>query len=272
MKIKGKGLNLRELIFSFLRSHSLEKKATKIPFSIEQIGTKEYPVSISMLPSLLQCEKRGYSKLLQPYDQEISKIERVANGSAIDAYSQCVYIGLSNHEEIMGILGELYPAADLNHVADLGKNYVSRNLNEGVDEMGVSVGGEIDNVYFRGTLDQIRNGQVFDMKASQFGGNELLYNYFAQLAGYSFFGDYKIGGILRASSLATPKRKPAKDTQKQVLFFAKDIFSNVDFLAECLLKKLAKRIKDIRNGEEPTRSISARHCKYCSIGIEQCLL
>lgn len=269
---------LKRLVLEHIQNEKDKWKTRTPPQFVKQIGTPEFPISISMIPSFLRCEKMAVQKLMEKYDTEKEMNEKIANGNAIDS---CVFLQKSGQfpddDERITEVGKLFPAANMKFVADLDKNIKIECLTTLIEDVGIEVPifCNSHNVYFHGTADYImswENGEsfIFDLKCSQFGGKELVYNYLGQLAGYSVGLNIPAGGIIRATDFKTLKRGNWEEKTK--IYKINDIIPGLQNGWEVkLLDYVSKRINDIRKCETPKKSMSCYPCSYCPIGISRCI-
>ena len=261
---------LKRLILEHIKNEKEKWKRKEPPKCPEQIGTREYPISISIIPSLLRCEKMAITKIMEKYiDKEMN--EKIANGCGIDAD---IFLAKSGQfpdiEERIEEVGKLFPAMNKEFVADLAKNIGEDGLIEKIDDISIHTEFEINGVFFSGTADYKMYGKTYDLKCSQFGGKELCYNYLGQLAGYSVGLEIEVGGIIRATDYKTLVR--GDWTTKQKIYNIVDIIPGLMARWERkLIEYVADRISKIRDGGVIQKSISCYPCSYCDIGLSRCI-
>lgn len=224
------------------------------------IGDSEHPIRASSIPMLMRCPKRA---TLGNTDSKAAD-----TGSAVHAAIDAWHRTYSAKEAIKDMKSKSakFPLADL-HDAELScRPYFEdpRNGEGSVQEtekqVQVTIEGWGDDppIFVTGTLDQIRDGQVWDVKHSDKGGFELIHTYAYQLAAYAHAAGRGVGGII------TPKGYRKRTA---VLPSPDGVFWPTCWQEEHvrhLLDNFRKMVFRVRRGEVP--ALPGEHCNSCPAG------
>lgn len=226
-------------------------------------GTRQNPVRISSLPSLLKCTAMVYARLVQ--DEEHSS-QAAIDGTAVGRAIELWHRGQSL-EEAVRIAAEENPTALMDRVEKMFLGYANdpEIANLGcvvVEHMEQAVEFEYDGVWFRGHPDQVREKDgvryVWDTKAGSYagrqGGRYILGACALQIIGYAVALGCQPGGILRLCGYEN-KGQPG-----QIIFPAKFDWD----WCYTLLSAAAAEVKRMRRGHYSFRPGDT--CAYCEFG------
>lgn len=227
------------------------------------LGTPDRPIRASSIPMLMKCPKRISLDLK-------SDSKAADTGSAVHRAIDAWHLTYDEEEalRIMKSEAHRFPLADL-HDAELSfRPYAKdpRNCKGSVQEtekqVEVAIQGweDDDPIHVRGTLDQIREDGVWDVKHSDKSGFELIHSYAYQLAAYAYAAGRPVGGIIAPKGY---RRRTVKEG---------DLSPNGVFWPTCwtdahvghLIDNFRRMVWRIRRGEVP--ALPGEHCGSCPAG------
>lgn len=260
---------------------------------LAQFATRDRPIRVSSVPSLMRCPARSVILYLDlagdtsggaahsgSYFHAVVDAWHTAAGDAsVDA---AIRVAAARRHE--------WPDADERFVIDAARGYCRDPRNRvalvaSEAEVTFSIDPSPDDptgspIWFLGHVDQVRAAspgdvdttpRVWDMKLSRKGGVDLVNAYLYQLVLYSVGASSLLkrtilpGGIIRASSYAT-KEAVKLDAPPGVFF---PLWHGVDaaqvaILVESLTRGVAKQVAAIRRGDFDPRP--GDWCGYCPVG------
>jgi len=244
---------------------------------VREFGTEKYPLRASALGLLIRCPWRAVLLFLEEAGDSGGKA--ADTGSAVHKAVAAWHATGDVAESIkrMGAHIQEYPLADLADAELHFRPYTRdpRNRPETVEatEKKVSMTlspAESDTtrapIVIHGTLDQIRNGRVWDVKTGKPEGWVMLHEHAHQLAAYALAGNYAPGGIIRTQGY----RKRGGDAPEAC---PDGVFWEVPYNrrgCEVLLESVRSIVAHIRAGDVWLGP--GAHCTYCPAGgLENCV-
>jgi len=234
---------------------------------LKDLATEENPMRISSVPTFMQCPGFHICRLA-----EIDEARQAAtNGTAVGRAVELWHKGDTPEAAVDRAIGES-PLADQGKVATWFEGYRLDPKNNGQDPVYGEVVPDLqeeevridfDGCFFVGHIDQVRekDGKLYlwDLKASSFGGSQLICSYAMQLCMYTlactktFNREVAPGGIIRMTSYG-PRSKV-------------DVFYPAQWtyeVCEQMAGETVQAIKDVRRGKIIKRPGS--QCSYCPGG------
>ena len=235
---------------------------------MRQIGTRDHPVRMSATGKILECPMSYYLQAVGAVEDTSGKAAQT--GSACHEMIQRLHSG-GDPATVEQDCADKFPLADWREAERHFADYQSdpENTSAQITHIEQKVSLVIDDVYFSGTLDQLRlapDGRyyVWDVKTGRSTGQAMCDIYACQMAGYTLAArqslglDVYPGGFIRTLS------------------YRKGENAHIQFplsLAQCnlLLDQVVRSVQRMRQGEVEARP--AFRCRsICPLrGVDNCL-
>lgn len=232
------------------------------------IGDRDHPIRASSIPMLMKCPKRISLELR-------SESKAADTGTAVHAAIEAWHQTHDAEKAVtaMKSLSHKFPLADLHDAELSARPYFAdpRNAKGSVQatehkvEVAIEGWDGDDPIYVTGTLDQVREDGIWDVKHSDKGGFELIHEYAYQLAAYAYAARKPVGGII------TPKgyRKRGAELPSPGGVFWPTCWQQEHVMQ--LLENFRRMVWRIRRGEVP--ALPGVHCGHCPAGsFLECVL
>lgn len=249
--------------------HHLSKK--KKPVDISKLGTREEPISASLLPTLLGCEKRAFHNISNPKD--LSKVEAIMKGNLSDDILFFLLQGVKE-EVAKKFVGVAYPELATKKDTIITKSlklveYVkNRVFGEVMPEyMQLDLIGKIGKFYYSGHPDLVTRKDgilyVHDFKYSGRHTIALFVAYYVQLFMYAklitlISGiECRVGGIISTNKILKSDKFSVND-------FAASGVSSIG------IEDIERRIESLLHisDNKPAIISMSDSCQFCRLCFE----
>jgi PD-(D/E)XK nuclease superfamily len=234
-------------------------------------ATEQYPLHISQIPELMQCDFKSVMKFVEANVRESNCA--ADTGSAMHKATATWHKNGKEAQAALATMRKLreeYPMADLPEAERLFRLYIADQRNQDAKVVACEhyLTGKIEGCHFAGTTDQIRDflddWAIWDVKTSKMPGPKIRDEHTYQICGYAVLATKKFKRPVRPGGIIMARGYDSKGDYDKVMY-PYDITVEQ---AEKRMLSVCRKIEDVRSGRiTPT---PGDHCGYC-IGVRACL-